>query len=366
MYIHLAHQISLYSGKTRAYLRYKKIPYREQLSNADYANIQQHIGRKIIPVIITPEGEYIQDTTVIIDRLEDRFPTPSIYPDTPWQRLVSLLLEVYGDEWLLLPAMHYRWQFRRQNLWFVLSQFGDVIKPHWPGWAKPLVGIPVALYFGRMYRPLMGLDPETEPELEKATGEFLRDFNRHLEDHDFLLGSRPSIGDFGLVSPLFAHMAQDPYPKAWMQDIAPRVYDWTRRMQNPSGDEGHFLPGDEVPETLYPILSHMFRQQLPMLQATMDRVADWVKENPDADSFPRTIGRHDFMLGDVKGNRAILPYQQWMFQRPLRYYQGLSAEDKASVDPLLKKLGGFEGLQQKVSVPLNYTGHKLVVATSPQ
>ncbi|NOZ41951.1 MAG: glutathione S-transferase [Alphaproteobacteria bacterium] len=363
MYQHLAHGISLYSGKTRAYLRYKKIPFVERLSSADYANIEQHVGRKIIPVVVTPEGEYIQDTTVIIDRLEQRFPTPSVYPDRPWQKLVALLLEVYGDEWLLLAAMHYRWHFKRQNLWFVLNQFGDVIKPRWPGWAKPLVAIPAALYFGRMYRPLMGLTAQTEPELEKATETFLRDFDRHLQDHDFLLGSRPSIGDFGLVAPLHAHMAQDPYPKQWLQDIAPRVFDWTRRMQNPPGEAGHFLPDDAVPETLYPILGHMFRQQFPMLSATLKKVAEWVAEHPDADHFPRTIGRHDFMLGSAQASRAILPYQQWMFQRPLRHYQGLAAGDKARIDPILKQLGGFDGLQQPIPVALDYINHRLTVAS---
>lgn len=362
MYQHLAHGISLYSGKTRAYLRYKKIPFEERLSSEDYGQIQAHIGRKIIPVIITPEGEYIQDTTVIIDHLEEKFPAPSIYPDGPMQKLAALLMEVYGDEWLLLPAMHYRWKFKRQNLWFVLNQFGDVMKPHWPAFAKPLVAIPAALYFGRMYKSLMGLDENTEPELEKITEAFLKDFDRHLEDHDFLLGSRPSIGDFGLVAPLYAHMAQDPYPKQWMQDIAPRVFDWTRRMQNPGGNEGSFLPNDEIPETLYPLLAHMFRDQLPLLVDTVRAVADWTAEHPDADHFPRTIGRHDFTLGDAHGNRAILPYQQWMFQRPLRHYQRLSEGEKQQIDPLLKKLGGYDGLQTEISVPLDYINHKLIVA----
>jgi len=363
MYQHLAHEISLYSGKTRAYLRYKKIPFEERLSSDDYQQIDKYIGRKIIPVLVTPEGEYIQDTTIIIDRMEERFPTPSIYPGTPFQRLTALLMEVYGDEWLLLPAMHYRWQFKRQNLWFVLNQFGDVMKPHWPNWAKPIVAIPAALYFGRMYKPLMGLTSETEPELEKMTEAFLRNFDRHLEDHDFLLGSRPSIGDFGLVAPLYAHMGQDPYPKQMMRDIAPRVFDWTRRMQNPTGEEGAFLPDDQVPETLYPILSHMFREQFPVLIDTLKRVPEWIKENPGETHFPRTIGRHDFTLGTATGNRAILPYQQWMFQRPLRCYQGLSEDEKQCIDPVLKKLGGYDGLQQSIPVPLDYINHKLVVAS---
>lgn len=365
IYTHLGHEVSLYSGKTRAYLRYKKIPFQETLSATDYENIKKHIGRRIIPVLVTPDGEYIQDTTVIINRMEERFPTPSIYPAGAFQRLTALLMELYGDEWLLLPAMHYRWRFKRQNLGFILRQFGDVMKPDWPGWAKPIAAIPAALYFGRLYKPLLGLSPETEPEVEKSTIAFLKDFDRHLEDHDFLLGSRPSIGDFGLVAPLYAHLGRDPYPKQMMQDIAPRVFDWTRRMQNPSGEEGCFLPDDQVPETLYPILARQFKEQFPPLIDTLHRVADWARDNPDKKNLPRSIGRHDFTIGQATASRAILPYQQWMFQRPLRCYQTLSEADKSRIDPILTKLGGFKGLQEEIKCPLDYTNHRLTLTAPP-
>ena len=110
-YIFYGAEVSLYSGKVRAYLRYKAIPYEERLSTlAVYRQIiVPKIGRPIIPVVLTPEGEYLQDTTVIIDALEPRFPDHPVYPDTPAQRLVALLLELYGDEWLVMPAMHFRW-----------------------------------------------------------------------------------------------------------------------------------------------------------------------------------------------------------------------------------------------------------------
>ena len=59
-----------------------------------------------------------------------------------------------------------------------------------------------------------------------------------------------------------------------MQDIAPKVYAWTKSMQNPpEGVVGHFLPDDEVPETLYPILTRMFKEQFPVLAETITQVA---------------------------------------------------------------------------------------------
>jgi glutathione S-transferase len=359
VYRHLAHEVSLYSGKTRAYLRYKKIPFEEELSLDLHDRIKTEVGRKIVPVVVTPEGEFLQDTTVIIDRLEERFPQPSIYPDTPLQKLVALLLEVYGDEWLVMPAMHYRWQYKRYNLGFILGQFGDALKPHWPHWMKLVLALRVALFLGLVYRPLFGINKQTDAAVEKSTEQFLRDFDRHLQDHDFLLGSRPSIGDFGMVAPLYAHLARDPYPKQLMQRIAPNVYAWTQRMQNPSEEAGEFLPNDEVPETLYPILQRMFTEQLPTLITTMHKTAEWVAQHPDKHCLPRYVGRHEFKLGDAVGKRCVIPFQQWMFQRPLRYYQALSEDDKQHVDPLLQQLGGFDGLQEPIKVALDYVNHQV-------
>jgi glutathione S-transferase len=85
-------EFSLYTGKARAYLRYKGIPYKEVLSTMRvYERILvPNTGVRMIPVLETPEGMFVQDTTEIIDFLEQRFPERGVYPQTPRQRLVSL------------------------------------------------------------------------------------------------------------------------------------------------------------------------------------------------------------------------------------------------------------------------------------
>ncbi len=100
--------ISLYTGKVRAYLRYRNIPFVEESGSPE---IFERVGFRMIPVLHTPDDELIQDTTVIIDHLEARSAEvglggSSVYPARPAQRLVALLFEVYGDEWLVIPAMH--------------------------------------------------------------------------------------------------------------------------------------------------------------------------------------------------------------------------------------------------------------------
>jgi len=72
-FTHYGADFSMYSGKTRSYLRYKGIPFEEQLATAKvYRKILiPNTGVAMIPVLETPEGEFIQDTTAIIDSLEN-------------------------------------------------------------------------------------------------------------------------------------------------------------------------------------------------------------------------------------------------------------------------------------------------------
>jgi glutathione S-transferase len=355
----IGHEFSLYSGKARAYLRHKQIPFVESSTPEDRALIKERVGRRVIPVVITADGDCVQDTTAIIDYFEERYPERSVYPEGPWQRLVSLLFEVYGDEWLVLPAMHYRWHFKRKNLAYVLKNFGNIIKPGWPRLLRPLGGLPAAMMFGNLYKPVMGRSRANIDAIEKSYESFLDDFNRHLEDHEYLLGSRASIGDFGLIGPLYAHLYRDPYPGEMMRERAPNVAKWVLRMQQPTSFDGDFLADDQVPETLLPLLKRMFAEQLPVLVDTMRRVGKWAEEHPGAEGIPRFIGKHEFEIGGVTATRYVMPFSQWMFQRPLGFYQSLTAEEKARIDPFLSELGGLEGLKEPVAARLKFEDYRL-------
>src|SRR3990167_2193373 len=118
-------QVSLYTGKLRCYLDYKAIPYDEIVASTEVYRevIIPRTGVQYIPVLISDDDIAVQDTTEIIDFLEARYPTAPIYPATPKQKLMALLLEIYGDEWLVLPAMHYRWNVPK-NPEFARQEFG--------------------------------------------------------------------------------------------------------------------------------------------------------------------------------------------------------------------------------------------------
>src|SRR5215467_13878773 len=74
-------EMSPYSVKVRSYFRYKAIPHQWILRNAaSQAEYEKHAKLPIVPLVVTPDGTGIQDSTPIIDQMEKRFPEPPVHP----------------------------------------------------------------------------------------------------------------------------------------------------------------------------------------------------------------------------------------------------------------------------------------------
>jgi glutathione S-transferase len=104
-------EMSPYSVKVRSYARYKNLPHRWLNRGGENAGEYAKYAKvPIVPLVVTPEGEGIQDSTPIIERLEADHPEPSIHPADPALRFLSALLEEVGDEWGNKWMFHYRWR----------------------------------------------------------------------------------------------------------------------------------------------------------------------------------------------------------------------------------------------------------------
>ena len=105
--------LSYFTGKALCYLRYKQAPFEHKA--VDMFTLMRRIKRKtgaaVMPVMVTPEGEWINDTSRIIDHVEARIADRSVHPATPVQRFASYLMEAWGDEWWIPMAMHTRWTY---------------------------------------------------------------------------------------------------------------------------------------------------------------------------------------------------------------------------------------------------------------
>ena len=354
-------QFSLFTGKIRSYLNKKGIQFEEVTATPSvYKNfIIPRTGVGYIPVLQTDDDFVIQDTTVIIDALEELYPESSVYPSTPKQKLASLLLEVYADEWLVIPAMHYRWNFPEQNNKFIYAEFGSLVLPSGPKFVQRIVGKKFGSKF-KGFVPRLGSTSDNIPALEASYEQLLSDLNSHFKEHDYLFGGRPSIGDFGLIGPLYAHLYRDPAPGQLMRLIAPEVCHWVERMISDDIPKGEFLVDDEVPETLMPILRRMASEHLPVLLDTDKRLSQWRQSNSNEVKVKRFIGVHKFTIEGVDSERAVLPFSLWMFKRPVDYYQSLV--DTKDVDAMLLKSGFGGALKQGLANRLSKVDNMVVFA----
>ncbi len=351
--------LSLYSGKARAYLDWKGVDYREVLSTPDIYRdvIVPNVGRPVIPVVQTESGAILQDTTLIIDHFEKGEDGPGVYPETPRQRLAALLLECFGDEWLVIPAMHYRWNYNEE---WVYGEFGKTALPDGTPEEQHAIGKERGATF-KGFVPMLGINEVTIPAVEASYEALLADLNEHFTKYDFLFGSRPSIGDLGLIGPLYAHLYRDPASGEIMERLAPRVAEWVRRMIDVKAPQsGEFLPDDEVPETLMPVLARMMSEQVPYLEKVAAMFGEWLATNPDAE-IPRAIGMADFTIEGVSGQRIAVPFSLWMLQRGLDYLNSLEGEDRATCEAMLRKAGGEALIDFKIPARLAFENHVLTV-----
>lgn len=336
----LGSPVSYYTGKARAYLRYKQIPFEEVLSSGKVFEevILPRVGFAVIPVVVTEDDKVLQDTTDIIDYFEKLYPEPSIYPATPLQKFVALMMEVYGDEWLVIPAMHYRWNIpeNREN---AIRKFGETSAPDLSPADQLKIGMDRSSRFAGAV-PRLGISEENREAIEASYMQFLTDFQEHLKHHPFLLGTRPSIGDYGLIGPLYAHLYLDPASGRIMKQHAPLVAEWVERVHSPEEHAGEFLPDDQIPETLMPLLARMLKEHVPVLLSTVEHVSKWAVENPGDRKIPRSIGTHSFTIEGCEGTRGVFPANQWMWQRPVDFYHAQKEETQKTINNLLSQFPG--------------------------
>ena len=342
-------QLSLYSGKTRAYLRYKGIPHVEKpIRLWTMRTIAKRTGAQVMPVVVTPEGEWLQDTSHIMDVLEARFPEAPVVPATPRQRVAAYLLEAWGDEFWLPSAMHYRWSFR-ENFKLFQEEGGRNLMPFAPRFLRDRI---IATGASRMRGFLagLGITPAQQPTIELWTNLMLDALDYHFSHHPYLLGTKPCIGDFGLIAPLYAHLGRDPYPKRTL--IAPRKHlaAWIERMQNPAEPKGgSFLPADQVPETLTPVMHSVFGEFWPQLSATLAEMAKALPTLEPGRGFKRSLGMITIPMAGQRYQLGARPYSLWMAQRAIDAYRALPDAQRASTRLWLTGLGA--GTAMRLEIP---------------
>jgi glutathione S-transferase len=378
---------SYFSGKARAYLRFKERAgalapgWEDVLATPELVMglLIPRTGSNAVPQLETPDGDWVQDTSEIIDFCEAAHPSVSVIPSAqtaPRQCLASYLIELLSDEWMLVPAFWERWYFSENgrapsHRGHNEQQWGAVFAAGQPGAARRTAGAaifeqmmgishsrkdPKGTYAGLVH---LGCDERTEKAWQASQHRVLGLLEAHFAEHDYVFGGRPGLADFGLLGPLYAHLFRDAVSGFALRVYFPITSEWVERTNGEgalnarqwgqklygldangelvgrpaTSDGGEWLADDTVPETLIPLLGVFFEEMWPVLVSSMRVLTDFIASDAHnagealpGGSFTATPGfiehqtgngalTHDFEIGGVKSRRMVMPYQVWMLQR---------------------------------------------------
>jgi len=242
---------SPYSVKVRAALRYKSLPY-QWLTRMQAAELfQKHARLPLIPLLVTPDGKGIQDSTPILETLEAQHPEPSIHPADPVCAFISYLLEEFADEWGNKWMFHYRWA-READQRACARRLAALMQPDADEHAinKAAEAIRERMV-DRVW--FVGSSPQTAQQIEESFKDSIDLLEAHLAVRPYLFGGRPSLADFGLWGQLY-NAFRDPTPNEILRRRGPHVVEWIERMHEPS-PLGPFESWHAVARTLRPLLS---------------------------------------------------------------------------------------------------------------
>jgi glutathione S-transferase len=314
--------------KVRSCFRYKGIPHEWVERNAsNQAEFERHARLPLIPLVITPAGEAWQDSTPILERLEEIFPEPSIAPRDPALAFLSALIEEYADEWGNKPMFHYRWAHAEDRE----SAAGRLARANLPGADEEALRAAAEAIARRMQGRLsfVGSSDETRETIEASFRRTAAILDAHLAARAYLLGDRPALADFGLFAQLY-ECATDPTPGAILRRSAPNTLAWIWRMLEPRA-EGGFDRWVALEPTLLPLL----REEVGGL------FLPWSRANERA----LAEGRAEFSL--ELGGRPFRQAPQKYHARSLAALRARyrAVADRSALDPILARAGCLEALR---------------------
>jgi len=358
-------EASYYAAKTRSQLLRKGIPFEEiQCDRRAFAEvIVPRVGYPVVPIIVTTDDEVLQDTAEIFDALEARYPDTPLIPATPVRRFAAYLMELLADEWLKLPALHYRWYYDYEFAHLMMGRNND---PDATDAEQRRVGARIASEF-KSWPEHLGATEATREAVEASFLDCLDLLDAHFRNHDFALGPTPSLADCAMMGPLYAHLYRDPHSGTIVKARAPALCEWIDRMRDPAPTpEFDWSEPDSVPESMTAVLRHLTSDFVPVMATAMPLLQAWLG-NRDDEVIPRYVGKHRFTVGRghayaADGMRSIHPFEQWKVQRLMAVMQSIPASARHDVDEYCDRVGAGELTTLEFPNRLARAGFRLVRA----
>lgn len=206
---------SYYSARARACLQYKRLPYVEATANIiSMLRVRELTDDHVYPVIVCPDGTVLRDGCSIVEALEQRHPERPVIPEDPLLHLVSLIIELMADEFMIETSIGFRWTRDDTSSWGK-KMFSQISSERVKDPELRQRGFNNGSRVGdhirrRVLQPGVGGAPENYARSQHVTRDILSRLDAHLTHTPFLLGDRPSLADLGMINPLYGHLYRDP------------------------------------------------------------------------------------------------------------------------------------------------------------
>ncbi len=323
---------SPYSHKVMTYMNYKSIPYKRM--EADMISmggeVKTLVGQSIIPVILTPDEQVMQDSTPILEHFEKTYPQKPTIPTDNRLAFIMWLLEEFSDEYMPRIHMHTRWGNEQNNrtMGHRIARgftFGN------PSMTSQNLG-PIISNRQEGFNKHLGLsDSNIKPNMDQQILDLLAILEEHFKHYQFLLGFKPSMADFALYGPLKIHLFNDPQSNEIMEINAPRTCRWMDTIMD-LGDErgcagqtefGEWINLDlGLPASLNALLGFVAKTYIPFAKACAIAGKD----------------RNKTFTANVYGAQAtfsVHQYRVWSFEQLQRKYLSLTGANKHFIDDVL-------------------------------
>lgn len=324
-------QASPFSYKVMTFMNYKGIAYkkvRATLQELPWAD--KVAGQSIVPIMLAPDGQVMQDSTPIMIELEKKFPVVETVPADARLAFIMWLIEEFSDEYMPRMHMHTRWG-NAQNRNALSHRIARSMT-----YASADVDTqslaPVFVDRQTGFDKHLGLDAEgARASMDQQIEDLLAILEQHFLEYQFILGFKPSMADFSLYGPLKVHFYEDPQSNEIMEAKAPRTCNWIQTItdlgdvrgcagQTEFGDWINF--DDGLPGTLQALLGFIAKTYIPFAAS-------------GAQACVKREKQFEAEIYGVKATFSAHQYRAWSFEQLQLRYESLSASDKAALEPCL-------------------------------
>ena len=308
--------------KMLAVLRYRRLVHTWHTGQISTDKVMREVKVPVIPVLQFPEGGYANDSTVLIDILEQRHQERSLDPVDAGDAFLAFLLEDFADEWLTKCMFQYRW--RRTLDQKTASQW--LAFDHYHGGGREQIETYSKQFAARQIQRMSNIvsSPTAYELIEETADEVMGLIDSQAIDSFFFFGRRPSRAEFAFFGQL-SQLAIDPTSGDRLRNAFPFCKRWIDNFYDLSGISGDWTAGKAQGSTLIAGMLRIIGEvYLPFLSANASAVTE----------------RNEILDIEIRGHRVLLrpfKYQAKCFAELRSRYDALSVDAKNGIRSSLSR-----------------------------